>query len=70
MYTELVFNYMKAQIQAIYPFGGGILRVSKKNTFCAWTLAVTVSLILVEVALALWIYLIEFTTFILVLFYI
>ena len=33
------------------------------NTLCTWTLAVTVSLILVEAALALWVDLIEFTTF-------
>ena len=42
-----------------------MLRVSIKNNFCAWTLAVTVLLIVVETFLALWVYLIEFTTFML-----
>ena len=49
----------------MYPVGRGMLRVSIKNTLCAWTLVATVSLILVDAALALWVYLIEFTTFML-----
>ena len=49
----------------MYPVGRDMLRI--KNTFCAWTLTVTVSLILAEAGLALWVYLIEFTTFMLVL---
>ena len=39
-----------------------MLQVSINNIFWAWTLAVTVFLILVEAALAIWIYLIKFTT--------
>ena len=49
----------------MYPVGKGMLHISTKNTFCAWTIKVTVSLILVEAVQALWVYSIEFTTFML-----
>ena len=56
-------NYLNVKV--MYPVGRSMLQVSIKNTFCAWALTVTVSLIQVEAALALWVYLIECTTFIL-----